>query len=295
MNKFILKITTFVITVIFLFNMSNKSNIHQSEFELKFIKTITNSNKKSNLNIRILTYNLLSDGIGYNGADVDTRKDGVSELLKGLEPDILALQEMNFSWFKAIKYNKNLKYINTQRSLSKNNMTALFYNKNRLTLSEYGERTYTRGSNPRLRKIVWALFKDNITGKNFCVVNTHLNLSDEENTTALTQCNELKDFALNLEITYKSPIIITGDFNSYKRGKENSETSAIYETLSLCFNNAVNHTSNKIQGKERNLKNTTDHIFSRGEVRIKTTNILSHRELSRLSDHFPLYADVKFY
>ncbi len=292
MSKFTIRLITFVVVAILIFNITGSFLTPQTKTENAFIEKISLLYKKNTDHLRILSYNLLSDGIGYEGSSVALRKDGVVSLINALSPDILALQEVNLSWFSQLSSSLDLTYINTGESAVKSNMTCIFYNKKSLLLLDYGEEQFSVGSNPRLRKIVWSHFKERSTLKEFFLINTHFNLSDTNNAVSLIQCRELTEFANSLYKSKNIPIIIAGDFNAYDKSRDISESASVYEALTLNFENGQTDAFNKTQGKEKGINKTTDHIFYRGDIAVKNANILSNRELNRLSDHFPLYIDI---
>ncbi len=293
MSKFTFKLIAFILITIFFFNITNTFSLPFAKEEYIFIEKASSLYKKDSDSIRILSYNLLSDGIGYNGTAVSLRKDGVISLINALSPDILALQEMNLSWFSQLNSSLVLTYINSGKSAVKLNMTCIFYNKKSLFLLDYGEKQYSYGSNPRLRKITWAHFKEKRTLREFFFINTHFNLSDNDNRAPLTQCRELAEFTNALYKSKSIPIIIAGDFNAYNKSRVVSQSATVYEALNINFENGQTNSLNKMRGKEKGINKTTDHIFYRGSVTVKNANILSNRELNRLSDHFPLYIDIK--
>ncbi len=293
MNKFTFKIISFLILILFFFNISTPQHLTHTQNELSFINSLSVNNKKDENTIRIITYNLLSDGVAYGGSDVELRKNNTISLFNNLTPDVLALQEANLKWHNAISKKTNLIYVNCSPTLIKTDMTAIYYNSRNLLLTDYGKKDYKKGSNPRLRKIVWATFTDKKTGYVFSVINTHLNLSSEDNETSLIQCFELTKFANYLYNSTLSPVIITGDFNCHNRDSINNPLSSVYDILSLNLENALNCASIKTQCFEKNFSSATDHMFLKGDVPIKEINLLSHRALNRLSDHYPLYIDIK--
>ncbi len=293
MNKFKCKIIALIIITVFFFNITSEATAPNSNQEKLFINKLSSVHPKSDNTTRILTYNLLSDSLIYGGANASLRQDGVISLLKSLSPDVLALQEMSLNWFSKLNSGLKLKYINTANTLIKSQMTALFYNSDRLYLLKYGEKHYTECSNPRLRRIVWAQFIDKTSLNQFTVINTHFNLSNEDNTTALIQCNELIHFTNKLQEICKSPVIIAGDFNTYIKDRQISQTASVYEILCASLSNTHGVAQRTLRGNEKSFANVTDHIFYRGEVEILTEGLISSRQLNRLSDHYPLYIDIK--
>lgn len=243
--------------------------------------------------IRIMSYNLLSDELGFDGLPVESRKEGAIHLINTIKPDILGLQEMNFHWFSSLKSETSLEYVHPLCYSLSRSMTTLMYNPQHLNLLSFGSQAFRYATNTRLRNYTWGLFEDKKTHSIFLAVNTHLNLYEQANPYPILQATELIAFCKQAEEKYNCPIFIMGDFNSKKRSKSNID-SAVFEYISLFYKNSQTSADNGTYGADKNLSATTnDYIFYSDSCDILSFNLLSQPELSVLSDHYPIFADVR--
>ena len=243
--------------------------------------------------IRVATYNLLADGIGYYGGRDSCRSDGVCDLLCSVSSDVIGLQEVSRWWLCNLKDKTPYSIVDPLRTELGGFMTAIAYNPERVELLEYGNEALVRGSNPRLRRVVWGLFIFKASGKRFVAVNTHFNVTDGDNSAGLVQAQQVTQLVRSLNVKYACPVIITGDFNAKKRGTVSYCTSVIYDVLSLNMTDLRYPARQKISGGGKGLFSyCVDHVFAVGQVDVRRCAILSQRELLDLSDHYLMLADV---
>lgn len=243
--------------------------------------------------LRIATYNLLADGVGYYGDRTEQRAKGVIALLECVEADVIGLQEVSRWWFCNLRSRTGYAFIDPLRTELGGFMTAIAYNPNKVELLGYGNIALEMGSNSRLRRVVWGLFRCKGTSAAFMVVNTHFNVMATDNSAGLVQARQLTDIVRELYEEYNCPVIVTGDFNAKKRGAVSYCTSVVYDVLSLKMTDVRNSAESRVYGDGKALSGySVDHIFSIGQVRSCECNILSQRELCQLSDHYLLYTDI---
>ena len=241
--------------------------------------------------VRIMTYNILSDEPGFEGSPSYTRASGVCAVLNNLSPDVVGIQEMSRSWFYYLKSNTQYSFISPIKTVASSSMTAIIYNPQRLILKNYGEKALTKGASHRLRKYIWATFETTITKNTFTVVNTHFSLNKNNSYTPLLQALDLIKFSK--EFNKEHPVFFLGDFNTTQLSNINSGSSRVYETLSTFFTDTKNITNTVSEGTEKaSSAPFVDHIFLKGNAEIINFIILSNKELSLLSDHYPILADV---
>lgn len=250
--------------------------------------------EKSDETVRILSYNVLSDRIGYKGSPCESRQNGITETLTLLSPDILCLQEVCRGWFTIIKNNTDYTAVNPIKTELAGLMTAIFYDNTRVELKEWGDESYVSGGDYRIRRAVWGLFQIIETGKTVCVVNTHFNITKDTDTHSGGQTMELIEITDTLKKKYSCPIFIAGDFNARKRTTVTYPSSSIYEMLSRNYKDTALITEHFSSGnKAVSPTSTVDHIFLIGDVKIKRYIILSNKVFLHISDHYPIFVDTE--
>ncbi len=258
------------------------------------IEKLSDFYKKDKNQIRLMTYNILADSIGFEGTPAEHRADGVCKIIKGISPDVCGFQEMSRKWFACIYNNTDYKFIHPIRSAVFSTMTTLAYNAKTLNLIAFGEQVFKNGSNSPLRRMVWGVFRHKKTDKIFAVVNTHFSVSNPDftdNTTPLTQALELITLCKDLKKLFNCPVFPLGDFNTHKPTKKNP--SPIYDILVTAFKNTTDLSKTLSHGEITNKKTlSVDHIFSFGDVAVINHTTLSQASFKELSDHFPVFCDI---
>lgn len=292
-----------ILLVIYLFTLSImpsviilKTSITHTEINKAEItalcKAVGRSYCRKGDSVRIATYNLLADGIGYYGGRGSNRADGVCNLVASVDADVIGLQEVSRWWFCNIKGNTPYVFIDPLRTELGGFMTAIIYNPERVTALEYGNIPLQRGSNYRLRRIVWALFKINDSGRAFCVINTHLNLSDTDSSVSIFQAQQFANSVRQLNEKYNCPVVVTGDFNAKKRGAVTYRSSVVYDLLSLNMADTHYTAVQKRLSNASDHNRCLDHIFTVGRATVKEWVILSQKPFKSLSDHYLIFTDI---
>ena len=298
MNKKFLKLTIIITAILLIFSqytdIVTEKNEHSASRELlTVINNIKITNPKPQEHIRIMSYNLLADCLGFEGTDAKTRADGVCNFLNELSPDVVGLQETSRSWHTCIQEKTDFSFISPVRTKLFGTMTSVIYNENTLTLLKSGEKVFNYGYDSRLRRMVWGIFKYNRNGKIFAVINTHFSLSNTNITTPMNQAAELLDFGKKLKKEYNCPIFFIGDFNARERNKNTNISSSVYETLCATLNDTKTDAQCVKSGVNQSIyASSNDHIFVKGNAEIKKYVILSQNEFANLSDHYPVFVDI---
>lgn len=298
MNKTILKLSVTITVIILILSQYSdivtKTNKHPASTELlTVINNIKITNPKPREHIRIMSYNLLADSLGFEGTDAKIRAGGVCNLLNELSADVIGLQETSRNWHTCIEEKTNYSFVSPLRTKLFGTMTCVIYNKNTLTLLKSGEKVYNHGYDSRLRRMVWGIFKYNQNGKIFAVINTHFSLSNNNITTPMNQAAELLDFGENLLKEYNCPVFFIGDFNARERNKNTNISSSVYETLCTTLNDTKSAAQSVASGVSQSIyASSNDHIFVKGNAEIKNYVILSQNEFTNLSDHYPIFVDI---
>lgn len=244
--------------------------------------------------VRIMSYNILSDGIGFEGSPCENRKSGVIDTISTLSPDILCLQEVSRGWFTIIKNHTDYTAINPTETEIAGLMTAIFFDTDTTELKAWGNEGYNTGGDYRMRRAVWGLFRIKESGKTVCVVNTHFNITKDTDTYSSVQAMELTEITDRLTRQFSCPVIIAGDFNAKKRTSVSYPSSAIYEILSSHYTDTALIAELFSAGnKKTKPTSTVDHIFLTGTAEIKRYVILSQEVFLHLSDHYPIFIDAE--
>ncbi|CAG9615177.1 hypothetical protein BACCIP111899_04414 [Bacillus rhizoplanae] len=254
-------------------------------------------------NFKVMSYNLryASDTSPNSWAE---RRPVMAQLLNKEKPDILGIQEGLYSQLKDLHADMpQYDWIGIGRKGgSKDEYTAVFYNKNRFTPLEYdyfwlsdtpnviGSTTW---GNKIPRMVTWVKFLDTKTKQEFYFVNTHF---DHISVEAREKSAALIVQKVN-EFDPKLPVILTGDFNTapgtnpyqtlINEGKfldtwETAETR-IGENLGT-FNGFNNPTG----GDHR-----IDWILYKGNITVKQAEINDFIKNGQYpSDHFPVIAEM---
>ena len=284
-------------TSVYLFRDSISKEKLPQDFESQSEQTCF----KNNADVRIMSSNLLVGYESWGGKPVKPRAKQYISLIEKYSPDVIGIQEMCDGWFCCIKHNlpKGYKMLYPVSTGSFVRMTAMVYNSETLSLIDSGNFAYSEKDNPRLRRVVWAVFETKADGKRFAVTNTHFSLLREgEEEKYMNIMNVQKDEIIacvnELYQKYECPVFSVGDFNTMEDTPNtkpidypdlyNNILSDLRDTKTLC--------KNKVVGTLQNWEYPSyDHIFLKGDAEVETFAVLSYEYLKDLSDHFPIFAD----
>ncbi|MBQ8441518.1 MAG: hypothetical protein IJX19_12710, partial [Clostridia bacterium] len=175
----------------------------------------------------------------------------------------------------------------------------LAYNIEKVTLLEHGVKTLASGNNAKLRVISWGYFERKSDGERFFVANTHWDLTAMPESRT-KQAIEMGDFMVAMKEKYNCPVISTGDYNTQSH-QEQFQTYLDHSKLA-----DAGLTAKVIN---RNFKSThklfedpvpapdtlaIDHIFYSSDIEALYYNMLIDKTVIDASDHFPVYADIRF-
>ncbi len=255
--------------------------------------------------VRIMSSNLLVHYDSWGGWPVKPRAVKYIELLKMYKPDVVGVQELCDGWHCCINNNlpggyKMLFPFSTGTFVR---MTAMIYNSDTLDLIDSGNFAYEKNDNPRLRRIVWAVFEVKKTGKRFAVTNTHFDLlregrEDELKEVMYSQTEEMLSCVDNITNQYLCPVFSVGDFNSMEDTEFTKpiDIPEIYNKLSENLTDAKFISKNRIYGSEQDWNYPSyDHIFFKGNAEAEAFCLMSYDYLTDMSDHYPVFSDFILY
>jgi endonuclease/exonuclease/phosphatase family metal-dependent hydrolase len=226
------------------------------------------------------------------------RKEKVAEVITSNNVDIAGLQE---PWKDQIRDLKKLlpEYAwfgwSRDNGKSKGEFVPIFYKKDKIAviekgifwLSETPEKIGSKGwdvTYPRI--VVWARFKEKLSGKEFYFFNTHLGGEIARFESAKLLRNKID------EMTDGLPVIVTGDFNSvpdsppYETMIEGNYKVAIEKNDEL-------YTNYLFDGNDKDLKRI-DYIFVSPRIKVLYHEIINKRIGKYYpSDHLALKAEME--
>lgn len=245
-----------------------------------------------------------------------TRSVGLSAVYMAYHPDVICFQEMTAAMILLIRrYLKQNGYeyslLTYTSSPEQKPYTCILYRSDRLELIEQGHHDFAYGNDANSKGYTWGLFEVRETGKRFIALSTHLWWKSEtaepgSNDMRTRQAREIVGEASRLEGLYDCPVFVMGDFNT------RTNTEAFRTFLENGFDDAFDistvyaddfcgyHTcNNETFARETSLRpyknNAIDHIVvrNRGEAEVLTFDHARPYFYIKLSDHYPLYVDVK--
>lgn len=250
--------------------------------------------------VRIMSSNLLVHYKSWGGTDARPRAKMFFEMLNTYAPDVVGLQEMSDQWYSCIMQNKgSYKMLFPASTGVLVRMTSMIYNTETLNLIDKGQFAYEEGDNPRLRRAVWGVFEHKETGEKFAAISTHFDLireGREEEMLAFmqSQAKQITELSDKLKEEYGVPVFCIGDFNSMNDSTDIMSAPSIYNDLADKLTDAKDIAPQKLSGDALGADEPTwDHIFMNGDAEISRFAVLSPAEFEKMSDHFPIFADVK--
>lgn len=271
------KLLFFLIAAVFIISLANLWYENVPAFALEKKRMISGNRmeeKEQQHLIKVMTYNI-HRGINKNN-QLDL--DGIAEVIKGTDPDIVALQEVErFSirtGFKdQIKYLADKLSMNYAYGKSINILNGQYGN---AILSKYPVEEYEVKPLPsevENRTLLQAVL--NINGSRISIYNTHLGLNRDERDKQVTEI-------MNITST-KEKFILAGDFNSAP-DKLGAVTRRLKDSASYDEKNYERPTFENEDIAER-----IDYVFASHEFSIMGYEVLK----SEASDHYPVISILK--
>lgn len=251
---------------------------------------------------RLMTYNLLAHYESCGGTDARPRAKMFWAIMAAYKPDVVAVQEMCDQWYCCIRKNEgSYRMIRPFTTGLMLRMTGIIYNSDTLTLLSSGDQAFTEYDDTRMRRIVWAVFETKKTGAKFAVTSTHFNmlryaLEDEDLATMKSQATEQIALTKKLSKDNGCPVFTLGDFNAKESpgGDVTGDSSPVYQMLNTALTDTKNIAKIRSFGAEKTIFNSSnDHIFLYGSATVSEYSLLSADFMAAVSDHFPLFADVR--
>ncbi len=261
------------------------------------------SSSKSTLTVMSFNVRYINQKDGVN--NWDNRKEKVAEVITSNNVDIAGLQE---PWKDQIRDLKKLlpEYAwfgwSRDNGKSKGEFVPIFYKKDKFTvvekgifwLSETPEEIGSKGWDVKYpRIVVWARFKENLSGKEFYFFNTHLGGDIARFESAKLLRSKIDEMADGL------PVIVTGDFNSVPDSppyetmiNDNYKVGLVDAFHSAIDKNDEIFTNYLFDGNDKDLKRI-DYIFVSPKIKVLYHEIINKRIGKYYpSDHLALKAEL---
>lgn len=280
-----------------------RGNIKKIELPADFSKgiAVADASRDATTDARIMSANLLVHYESWGGTPAKPRAKMFWSMIDKYKPDVVGLQEVSDEWFSCLQQNKgDYRIISPLDTGIKIKMTALMYNSATVELVEQGKLTYSQGDNPRLRRVVWGLFKNKSDGKRYIATSTHFDLVREGKEDAQlaimeSQADELFKLVSELSQKYDCPVFATGDYNAMENGNQNGvfDAPSIYEKLAGQLKDTKYIAEKQSCGDAFPLETAVyDHIFLKGNATVNQYKLLSESYMLPVSDHFFIFSDV---
>jgi endonuclease/exonuclease/phosphatase family metal-dependent hydrolase len=198
----------------------------------------SNSSGK-NLEIRVMTYNIKTLTLGLDANNWWLRRGPQAKLIRGYAPDLIGMQEVytgpardlakrlpGYAWFGLPR----------DDGRSRGERCPIFYRRDRFELldqatfwlSETPDRPGPQAWGAGCRRVVtWGKFRDKLSGQIFFHFNTHF-----DHVSGLAREKSAKLLVERIhQIAGKSPVFVTGDFNT-------TDTTPPYQTITALLRDA---------------------------------------------------------
>ena len=252
--------------------------------------------------LRVMSYNVRL-GVARDSLNHwDLRKVATPAMLNEVRPAVFGVQEA---------YDFQIKYIldecprykaigvGREDGVSAGEHMSVFYDTTRISLLDWG--TYWLSETPDVpsmgwdaackRTATWSLLRDSKTGREFYLVNTHLDhvgkVARREGLALIY--NRIRE--MNPE---GRPMVLTGDFNILPDDEGLTDLNSLM--LSARFNSRQADSIGSFNGFERGPLRPLDYIYFCGfrqSIRF-TVDTTTYAGVPFISDHYPVYADLVF-
>lgn len=251
--------------------------------------------------IRAMSFNVA----GWNYKEL---KHLAAKVILAYSPDVVGLQECTYDCYKGfMKDLPGYSFVGVGRENGKLNNAGgescgILYKTEKYTLVDSG--TFWLSETPEqvsqgwdgdyIRICTWVVLKNNTTGEEFAHVNTHLeNIDDGTGIQALTNGAQM---VADKAMSFDMPVIVTGDMN-FEKGTDYYSimiASGLRDTQDAAENTMDGYTFHGFE--ETDPPEHIDYIFVSDRVPTVFTYKLVEDTFNGKypSDHYPIYADLKF-
>lgn len=247
--------------------------------------TDADAERSNGADIRIMSYNMLSEELSPDKADFEDRAELVLSTVLNYAPDVVGIQEVSEGAYEIMERYVGEEYAFPLKKTPNGSYsyTSLMYNKKTVNYIEGDNYVYSVG-NKRIRIISWGLFEMKASGQRFIAVSTHWDIVLDNRP---VQAAEMTTFVNNLVEKYNCPVFTTGDFNTL-------DSVEYYKTYLERTNQGDARYKAETIGAQAS-GDVIDHItFSTDNVEALFYKHIITELSAKASDHNPVYADFKF-
>ena len=256
--------------------------------------------------MRIMTSNIWGN---YFGNPPEERIDAVEATLKKYSADVIGIQEMCPSWYKA-DLKGRLKDEYEFVGAFDGNHSPLFFKRDVFEIIEQGWIRYI-GVEDISKSVTWVVLEKKDDGKKIGICNTHLwwKAGEEHELIRESNAKQLLGAMKDIKAKYGDiPVVACGDLNSRTDGKAMKYLNAngvfsSYELADSFSPNSSNHGDPKrdengiLRGKTTAdpKEMSIDHIMTfKEDLHISVQKIVEDQEILDASDHSPVYIDFEY-
>lgn len=247
--------------------------------------------------VRIMSFNIRC-------GEYKKRKDIVPQLIAEYAPDSVGIQECTYEWYLNLTENlTDYTFVGVGRDSGGigedcGEISAVLFRKDKYELVDSGtfwlsetpdEVSY--GWDAACRRVcTWVILKNIETGEEYAHVNTHLD--HEGNEARINGSKMVAEHAL----TFDMPTVLTGDFNFKKSNSlyDGIIETGLRDTQDLAASAMNGKTYHDYKGGEDG--EPIDYIFVNDKIEdVSVYKIIREKYANKhTSDHYPIYADMKF-
>ena len=261
-------------------------------------RTVTETVERTpDSNVRILTWNILSEELSPGLPAIEGRIDGICDYILKNAPDAAGIQEISETAYGMLaeRIGDDYEFVNPITNAGNYSFTGVAYNKKKYRLMGSEIENFEIG-NPRIR-LMNIIRLEEINGDcAFILLSTHWDKTAAKRT---PQARRMAEKVNELESTYGVPVICVGDFNAresteayitFMRGctHKDAKWSCPYP-VNLCYTGHDVGTYNLHGEGEESI----DHVTVSSGVEVLHYENVMKDEVVALSDHFPVYVDLK--
>ncbi len=253
--------------------------------------------RKEGTELRILTWNILSEELTPDAPQIEKRIDGICAYILRYLPDAAGIQEISESAYAMLaeRIGDVYEFVNLRTKADDHNFTGVAYNKRKYRLLESDVVNYEIG-NPRIR-LMNILHLEELEGdRRFVLLSTHW---DRQAFKRTPHAEQMAEKVLELERLHGVPVICVGDYNArestaayrifMRKSGQVDAKQICAEAVNLCFTgHEVGSTQPLYEGEE-----SIDHVTLTKGVCVLHYEAVINEEVAQLSDHFPVYVDLK--
>ncbi len=247
--------------------------------------------------IRILTWNILSEELTPSATHISKRMPGISEFIMNNHPDAAGIQEISEEGYELFeKYlGEDYELVNHKTKAGNFSFTGVMYNKKKYRLIDSDIENYELG-NIRIRLMNWIYIENIETGYRFVLLSTHW---DRHACNRVAQAEHMARTVKSLEEKYDCGVIAVGDYNALEESaafhafmRNSGYKDGKYVANTLVNNCFTGHDLGDPNPQQMGTL-SIDHITMNDRFDVLRYENCFSSEIIDLSDHLPVYVDLK--